>query len=548
MKLNKLFTFTLAALALGACSNDDDLNGGGTNPEAGKGELVDAISIAFVNSSAVTRASMGEVDATDGENAVYVAYVFAKENDPQHTDKKVGDWTVKRVAGKDSGGSIPATDAAVINPIGADDAATPGSKANMCTFNGVQQGDSVYVIVNDPNMDMATANNLAHQGYKSQASIRAYVSSLDKDYLNGLSVKTDGDQKGRFIMAGAAAIPTNPNTPNGGTVRVPVSLDREVAKVFFKASVTKNNQYEAHGKIEIKGNADPTTADGLVIVRIPRRVSPFTTQARDWYFPLSGDATTKDWSLDATTGWLTAFDGDKKADPAGTTAGKFNDAPFQDTAKEYRLTWQILDAADTDIKSLTSNVYIKDGALNSPYFYVTPNYSNHSGCGTVIVTQATYIGKNTLLEDKVTDEMLKGALADAAFQSAMTSAGVTEVPTFDKIPADFWDKAGLLDALVTYLKKDHGTIFDGIADADKATSISIKENDKRYYRADVANMASDNTTSMKLTERNTFYQITGTITTLGAKSIEDAINSDDINMIVQVVVKKWNYVVNEVNM
>lgn len=82
----------------------------------------------------------------------------------------------------------------------------------------------------------------------------------------------------------------------------------------------------------------------------------------------------------------------------------------------------------------------------------------------------------------------------------------------------------------------------------KEAAITIKPNDKRYYRADVANYSDDETTSMKITERNTFYHITGTITTLGAKSIEDAINSDNIDMLVQVVVKPWKYVVNNINM
>lgn len=538
MKLNKLFTFTLAALALGACSNDDDLNGGGTNPEAGKGELVDAISIAFANSSTVTRANMGEIEGTGSENAVYVAYVFAKENDPQHEGKKVGDWTVKRVAG-----DANEKDAAVTTAIKAGDAATPGSKANMCTFNGVQQGDSVYVIVNDPNLDMATANKIAHQGEGSQASIRSYVSSLGKDYLNGLSVATDGSQTGKFIMAGAAAIPTNPNTPNGGTVRVPVSLDREVSKVFFNASVTQDSQYEAYGKIEIKDATDPATADGLVIVRIPRRVSPFTTQARDWYFPLSGDAATKDWNV---TDWTEAFDGDGKSDPK-TAGAAFNSAPFQESAKEYRLTWQVLDAAIKAPATPTSKAYISEGTLISPYFYVTPNYSNHSGCGTVIVTQATYTGAKTLLEPTVTDEMLAAAGKDVTFYTAMTKSSEM---TLAEVKAIEWDDSKL-GALVTFLgaNEDYESVLRGESDPTKQlAAISIKQGNKRYYRADVANMTSDNATSMKLTERNTFYHITGTITTLGAKSIEDAINSDDINMIVQVVVKKWNYVVNKVNM
>lgn len=51
------------------------------------------------------------------------------------------------------------------------------------------------------------------------------------------------------------------------------------------------------------GTKDP---DGIVVVRIPRRVSPFTAQARDWYFPQSADATAKDWDVE---GWLKAFAG-----------------------------------------------------------------------------------------------------------------------------------------------------------------------------------------------------------------------------------------------
>lgn len=541
MKLNKLFTFALAALALGACSNDDELTNGGGNPEPGQGSLVDAISISFANSTgSKTRASMGEIDGTGTENQVYVAYVFARENDPQHDGKKLGDWTVKRVV---KTGESDTDDTLVNNPITDGNVATPGTKGNMCTFNGVQQGDSVYVIVNDPNMNMATANTLAHKGDKSQASIRAYVSTLAKDYLNGLSVAKDGTQAGKFIMAGATAIPTNPNTPNGGTVIVPVSLDREVAKVFFNASVTTDIQYEAAGKVTLKDATSPADADGMLIVRIPNRVSPFTLQARDWYFPLSGDNTTKDWDVAA---WMSPFDGDGESAPTVAPAGDvkaFNVAPFQATAKEYRLTWKIKDADPATTP--TSKVYLNDGKMYSPYFYVTPNYANHSGCGTVIVTQATYTGTNTLLEATITDEMLAAAVADGTFSAATGIADVKD------IKADTWNTQANLDALVTFLASipAYNSIFRGeTVAADQATAISIKTGDKRFYRADVANMSADEATSMKLTERNTFYHITGTITTLGAKSIEDAINSDDINMIVQVEVKKWNYVVNNVNM
>lgn len=542
MKLSKLFTFTMAALALGACSSNDDDLAGGTTPAPVKGETIDAISIAFSSSTTPTRASMGEIDGTGTENNVYVAYVFAKENDPQHEGKKLGDWTVKRVV--KSGGDDD--DAKVTTPIAAGDIATPGTKANMCTFNGVQQGDSVYVIVNDPNMNMATANTLAHQGANSQAKIRAYVSTLSKDYLNGLSVGEDGKQTAKFIMAGAAAIPTNPNTPNGGTVIVPVYLDREVAKVFFNASVSTDPQYEATGQITLKDATDADDADGILVVRIPNRVSPFTKQVRDWYFPLSGDNTTKDWNAD----WLVAFDGDGESvpgTPATADVVAFNKAAYQSTAKEYRLTWKVkdVDASTLTPATATSKVYINGSKLYSPYFYVAPNYANHSGCGTVIITQATYTGANTLLESTITDEMLANAVADATFSSATSISDVKD------IKADTWNTEANLKALVTYFASvdDYKSIFRGaISDDDMAKAITIQKNDKRYYRADVANMSADNSTSMKLTERNTFYHITGTITTMGAKTIDDAADSDDINMIVQVVVKKWNYVVNNVNM
>lgn len=542
MKLSKFFTFTMAALALGACSSNDDDLAGGTNPAPGKGEIIDAISIAFSSSTTSTRANMGTIDGTGSENNVYVAYVFARENDPQHEGKKLGDWTVKRVAG-----SADADDADVTTAIADGDVATPGTKGNMCTFNGVQQGDSVYVIANDPSMNMATANTLAHQGQKSEESIRAYVSTLAKDYLNGLTVAADGTQAGKFIMGGAAAIPTNPNTPNGGTVIVPVSLDREVAKVFFNASVSTDPQYEATGNMTLKDAATPADADGILVTRIPTRVSPFAKQARDWYFPLSGDNTTKDWDV---AGWLNSFDGDGESVP-GTAATAdvvaFNKAPYQSTAKEYRLTWKVkdVDASTVSPATATSKVYINGGKLYSPYFYVTPNYANHSGCGTVIVTQATYTGANTLLESTITAEMLAGAVADATFAAA------TKISKVKDIKVDTWNTQANIEALATYLASvpDYADVLRGATTLDdQVKAISVKPNDKRYYRADVANMTADNATSMKLTERNTFYHITGTITTMGAKSIEDAINSDDINMIVQVVVKKWNYVVNNVNM
>lgn len=83
----------------------------------------------------------------------------------------------------------------------------------MCTFNGVRQGDSVYVVVNDPQMTLATAQTLAHQGDKSEAAIRAYISNLSKSYLNELTVTKDGTQDKKYIMAGCVGYPYQPEYP-----------------------------------------------------------------------------------------------------------------------------------------------------------------------------------------------------------------------------------------------------------------------------------------------------------------------------------------------
>lgn len=549
MKLNKLFTFTLAALAMAACSNDDEP---GIDKGGQKGELIDAISIAFTSSSApATRADKGEIEGTGSENDVYVAYLFAKENEPLHEGAKVGDWTVKRVAGDSSVDK----DEDVSTAIQGGDVATPGTKKNMCTFNGVRQGDSVYVVVNDPQMTLATAQTLAHQGDKSEAAIRAYISNLSKSYLNDLTVAIDGKQKGKYIMAGVSAIPTNPNIPNGSTVKVSIPLNRELAKVFFNASVTTNPVYEAYGKMAIKDTEwkpDGTTEDpdGIVVVRIPRRVSPFKAQARDWYFPQSADATAKDWDVE---GWLKAFAGESQSAPgtpevSGTPA--LNKGEHNADAKEYRLTWVVGEKAlaDGGTPQETSIVYVKSDKLYSPYFYVTPNYADNAGCATVVVTQATYIGANTLLEPTITEEMLDKALQNDAFKTATSTDGTTK---YDKLAADFWNTEKNVDALVAFLNTEEAyklALRGETEIAKQRAAITIQKNDKRYYRADVANYSDDETTSMKITERNTFYHITGTITTLGAKSIEDAINSDNIDMLVQVVVKPWKYVVNNINM
>lgn len=69
---------------------------------------------------------------------------------------------------------------------------------------------------------------------------------------------------------------------------------------------------------------------------------------------------------------------------------------------------------------------------------------------------------------------------------------------------------------------------------------------KLYYRADVANYVGG--VSNKMTERNMYYTSRGTIQSLGAKSIHDAIYSDQNTMHIDVTVNDWRLSINEVPM
>lgn len=71
-------------------------------------------------------------------------------------------------------------------------------------------------------------------------------------------------------------------------------------------------------------------------------------------------------------------------------------------------------------------------------------------------------------------------------------------------------------------------------------------NMKLYYRADVSNYEGN--TSNKMTERNMYYQTVGTIQTLGARTIHDAIYSEQNTMKVDVTVNKWKLSINQVPM
>lgn len=551
--MNKFLTIALAGMAFAACSNEDSPV---ENAGNGQGEIVDAIQIRFT-SSGNTRANDGTEVGLDQENKLYHAFVFAKESAPQHSGARVGDWTVKEV-----GDGTTAITGGNAN----------GQLGNMATFSGVRQGDNVYVLANYPDMTLAGAELLAHNGEKSEELIKAFIANVQKDYLSSLNYSSEQggapDTDSKYIMGGIGTIPVSPTIANGQTVVVPVKLNREMAKVFFYASVTKDASHAAFNNIELKED------DGIIVARVARKVSPFTVQARDWYFPTPAGDTDKDWNV---AGWMNAFDGETKsaADNTNTTAPFFNNEPYNTGAKEYRYTW---DASNTIANSVKT--YMKDGWMFSPYFYVTPNYSNNSATATVISTQATYVGAPIFANEDANTLFVKGfgmystsdpgKFQDKSGTNATTFskcvwkdeamlqvntyfAGLTEADKGTLATLCGWtsDQTGKdkVDAAVTELAKVTKIIsLTPAADAAIIANLDYYHGMKLYYRADVANYDDTNTVSYRNTERNTYYKIRATITSLGAKSIEDAINADNISMQVEVTVNPWNVVFNDINM
>ena len=71
-------------------------------------------------------------------------------------------------------------------------------------------------------------------------------------------------------------------------------------------------------------------------------------------------------------------------------------------------------------------------------------------------------------------------------------------------------------------------------------------NMKLYYRADIADYVDN--VSNKMTERNMHYQTVGTIQTLGARTIHDAVYSDENTMKVDVKVNNWKLSINQIPM
>lgn len=524
-------------MAFASCSHDDDVvvddNG---SVSAG---IVDQIGISFA--PPVTYADNGVMPGKGTENNVYKAFIFAHETDA--TGLMPGDWSVKEVGDGTT----------VVNATGG-----PGSLDNMATFNRVTMGENVYVLVNVPGLTLAQAEVIAHKGANSEQSIKEFVYNVGKEYLNGLTYKNDGTAvpSGQFVMAGMATIPTNPTTPNGGTVTVPVDLSREMAKVQFQALVTADNTKEAFGRVKI----DQAT-DGIIIARVARKLSPFTKWEKDWYFPLNpAAATDMDWGYNTSGSdlWKVAFDGDTKSDP--NTAGTgFNTAVSKADAREYRYTW---------IHGTGGNLTIDtNGKLTSPYFYVSPNYANDANCVSVICTQATYTAAPVFADEKANTLFVKAySKYIDGHESDFKDASGSSAATFS---ACVWDDAAMRN-VSTYFTTDHSAetylqtltglsateivaAANIIKDVSKATvantALSYYTGQKVYYRADIANYdAATGSISNNLTERNTYYQIEGTITSLGAPTIDGAITSDNISMLVKVNVLPWKWVVNRVDM
>ena len=567
MKTRNLFALAFATMAFAACSNEDSPVNGGEQP---KGELVEAISVRFVsNGGGSTRAYNGTENGLEQENKIFHAFVFAKEAAPEHAGARAGDWTVAEV-----GSATSATPIAGGTGV--------GELGNMAKFKGVRQGDNVYVLANYPDLNMARAQVLAHNGENSEASIRAFIESVQKEYLNKLAFSSrKKDENGaditpgapattsKYIMGGFSTIPVSPNIPNGTTVVVPVKLDREMAKVNFYASVTTDQQYAAAGKVAFKDG------DGIIVSRVAKNVSPYTTQERDWYFPTPAIEEDKDWNA----GWLTAFDGDAKSasDNTQTVTPFFNNALHKATAKEYRYTWTV--AANNAVPTGSApHAYLDDKVLCSPYFYVTPNYSDNAATATVISTQATYVGAPQWTNEDAQAFFTKGfsvysAKTPAAYKDAEGNATtsfskcVWDASTFTQFKADIaaittddekdkialacgWtadtDGRAKVTGAITLLSAVNK--IDGLTADDAKGTLDYYDGMKLYYRADIANYDDTNTVSLKNTERNTYYKIRATITSLGAKSIEDAINSDDITMEVSVEVNPWNVVFNDIQM
>lgn len=463
MKTRHLFTLALAAFAFAACSQDDDIT---ANPEpkpGEKGALVESISINFGEGTQRPGTRVyGEDQIGEGtEGMIYEAFIFAKEADPKHDRSLTGDWTVIRITRNASGlvQEVGGINPEVVAKADLEKAVNDGSDKdkewlvkNVAKFNGVRQGDYVYVIANDPNLTLAQAATMAHNGDQSEEKIKAYTASISKEYLNKLTYypetgKAEDNNKkpnGRFVMAGRELIPVSPTIPSNGNIDLTIGLDRELSKVNFTALVSTSTDDAACGKVEFQ------KGDGIVVARIARKTSMFAEQTGDWYVP----ATTcvEDWPIndhsltgnlysslcDATFDGSKVFDGES-ATPitdwiTGTTipAG-FNTTNPASNISEYRYSWKVLGNPGTKEKP----IYIDapaNGKLVSPMFYVTPNYSNNTNSVTVICTQATYVGRGVFANSDMMDTYIDAALNETEDDIVVFTAD--ESTTGDAIAAE----------------------------------------------------------------------------------------------------------------
>lgn len=397
--------FALAAtamvLALSGCSDDNDITGSELGPDGQPlGPLVEGMSISFgANMGPNSRAYAGVQNGEGTENNIYEAFVFAHEANPKHTRPMDGDWTVIRVTSTTNSGY----DAAGIANTGRNTDTTPRKDMqplapgettdngwlvkNVASFSGVRQGENVYVIANDPNMTLEKAEALCHKGAKSEETIKAYVTDLNKEYVGSMTFRpelldagtTTGKElpKGQFIMGGMDMIPVSPTVPSNGTFEMTVGVDRELAKVDYSVAVTAAPADAAYQKIAFKGD------DGIVVARIARKASMFTQQNADFYVPTlnciedwpindhSKDAANKYFNLlcDNTPAGSLVFDGTRTAttDWNGVIArGLYNTSEPAGNASEYRYSWKLASAKDADVKTMNDK-FITEAKKDAVY-------------------------------------------------------------------------------------------------------------------------------------------------------------------------------------
>lgn len=449
MKVYKLFTLALAALAFAACSDDEVPNpqNQGINEDENWHADIEGLTINFATlaTGPKTRVVSGETESKGTEAVIYDAYVFAKEANPKHDNGLTGDWTVIKCKVNDDG--IVEGESQVNNP---DKTVT---LKNVATFHGVRQGDYVYVIANDPNMTLDIAEGMAHQGQNSEKNIKAYTSMLSKKYLGGLAFgKTQVNPTGKFVMAGLAQIPVAPTLPSNGTIEVEVGLDRELSKVNFKANTSSTPSDEAYQVVEFQ------EGDGITVLRIAPTTSMFTERDADFYVPSPNCV--ENWPIndhsfadnlgftkfcDQTIPGSVMFDGEAAADQVWngvTIPANFNTTNPAGGIEEYRFSWVLpaaTGAADASGKieygtKAANMLYGSNKTINAPIFYTSPNYSKNTNAVTTICTQATYIGK-----DVFQNSGLNAAVAEALAcntEKITFTAGDTDV----KIDNPLWVK------------------------------------------------------------------------------------------------------------